>query len=553
MHSKTVVIVEDLEPQRTALRNKFERRGFRVGTAANVAEARRVIAELGEEIDVMVLDMRLEDPEAPDTTGADIGIEVQDQHPDWLPEYLIHSQFSEVNYYRLALRLGAAAYLSKLETNLEDVVRHVRALALRRALRLERPKVAEKLRVISESTKNLSVAVRRFCRELLAGELDACLGAPYVLLLTDEGGTQIFATNTDLPATYESFYTTLQAMAHGISNFSVPYKVSEEVMRKLPPPANDNEARIYERLPKAAFIPLANVKNFRLSLGLFEPEPGTKYPEDAEKLAIVLAQYVRSTIVEHFLRILVHLDSQKKAMLKSTSHLCVFLGQDQQGIIEEGLAAGDLREGGDAHRKLIMMADDLWQTGTILANVANSGSEEEYASFEVGELVEKAFRDLKERMNLRGVEFGVEGSCEVRAKQDDMYIAVIRVLQWLAQRRIETPPELDPRIWVRCARASGGSRVTFEDRSDRLPKKLREQLFMPFSVSVAAPVETEMRGPGLYLPLYLAQMLVEEKYGGVLDDKSDDLEGDVGHRLVMRFDSLDRATERGPGEGSAAR
>src|ERR1700756_340755 len=98
MHSKTVVVIEDLETQRMALQNVLERRGFRVGSAATVAGARQGIEALGEEIDVMVLDMRLEDPEDPDTTGADIGIEVQDQHPNWLPEYLIHSIYAEVNY-----------------------------------------------------------------------------------------------------------------------------------------------------------------------------------------------------------------------------------------------------------------------------------------------------------------------------------------------------------------------------------------------------------------------------------------------------------------------
>jgi len=33
--------------------------------------------------------------------------------------------------------------------------------------------------------------------------------------------------------------------------------------------------------------------------------------------------------------------------------------------------------------------------------------------------------------------------------------------------------------------------------------------------------------------------LVEEKYGGRLEDKSDELEGAIGHRVVMRFNSSD--------------
>jgi DNA-binding NarL/FixJ family response regulator len=538
MRSKTVVIIEDNEPQRLALQSALEHRGFEVCGAGTVEEARKAIDVLGDKIDVMVLDMRLEDPNEPSTTGADIGIQVQDEHPNWLPEYLIHSAFAEVNYYRLALRLGAAAYLSKQETDLGDVVRHVRALAMKRALRLERPQVAETLRSIFDSTKNLSAAVKKFCGDVLAGELNACLGAPYVLLLTDETGTQNFATNTDLPTGHESLYTTLQAMAHGISNFSSPYEISDEVIKHLPAPINRNEAEIYERLPKSAFIPLANVKNFRLSLGLFQPKRGeARYPEDTGKLASVLAQYVRSTIVEHFLRILVHLDSQKRTMLKSTSHLCLFLGQDQQAIIEEGINMGHIQPETDTRQKLVMMADDLWETGTILANVANSNPQEEHPSFQMQELVFKAFKDLEEKRVIKDMHFDVIGTCKIRAKQDDIYIAVARLLQWLAQRKIETPPDVEPGITVTCLQNDNTSEIIFEDRSNRLPARLREQLFMPFSISVIPAPDTKLRGPGLYLPLYLAKMLVEEKYGGWLDDKSDEIDGSVGHRLVMRFDS----------------
>lgn len=544
MLGKTVVIVEDQEPQRLALHSALERRGFQVKSAATVAEARYAIEFAGEEIDVMVLDMRLEDPNEPDTTGADIGIQVQEEHPDWLPEYLIQSSFAEVNYYRLALRLGVAAYLSKAETNQSDLIQHVRALALKRALRLERPRVAEILRSISEATKSLSAAVRKFCREILAGELDTCLGAPYMLLLTDENGTQNFATNTDMPVGYEPLYTTLQAMAHGISNFSSPYTVSEQGMKYLPQPNNHNELQLYERLPRAVFIPLANVKNFRLSIGLFESKLGeTKYPEDIGKLATVLTQYVRPTIVEHFLRILVQFDSQKRTMLQSTSRLCLSLGQEQQGIIEESVATGQLQAGSNAHHELIRMADDLWETGTILANVTTNDSEEEYEPFEIKDLIVTAINNLGEGMSLQGIRFNVEGSCMIEARQDDLYIVVIRVLQWLAQRRIETPLGLEPEISVRCADVNGTSQIIFEDRSKRLPKRLRDRLYTPFFISAIPPLDAKLPGPGFYLPLYLAKMLIEEKYGGWLDDKSDELEGDVGHRLVIRFESVGRNRE----------
>jgi len=159
------------------------------------------------------------------------------------------------------------------------------------------------------------------------------------------------------------------------------------------------------------------------------------------------------------------------------------------------------------------------------------------------ELVERARVELDERMFLGDLKFTVEGSCRVKARRDDMYVAVIRVMQWLAQRRFETSPEVEPEIRVYCRDDNKYSIVNFEDRSARLPENLREQLFQPFSVSVVRPSETKLRGPGLYLPLFLSKMLVEEKYGGWLDDRSDELEGDIGHRLVMRFDSFLKADQ----------
>jgi ActR/RegA family two-component response regulator/signal transduction histidine kinase len=536
MKTKTIVIVEDEEEQRVPLQKALERRGFRVGGAGTVAEAYKVIEELGEAIDVMVLDMKLDDPYARNTTGADIAIEIRDRHPNWMPEYLITTVHQNVmNYYRLALRLGAAAFLAKDEVNRDDTVRHIRALALKRSLRIERPSVMAELSAISDSTKNLSEAVQKFCREMLAGELNACLGSPYALLLTDERGTQNVATNTDLPTMYESSYFSIQALAHAITKLSSLYVISKQDMDDLPPPANAVEERVFARLPGATLLPLANVMNFRLSLALFVPQPGeSKYPEDTGQLAAGLAQHVRPSIVEHFLGILVHLESQKKAMLKSISYFCLYLGQDQQRIIEEGVTRRELQEESATHQNLQTMADDLWQTGTILNNAANSLSKDALPILEMRNLIESEFADLRDAMSLDELSFKLDGSCRVKAG-DDIRVAVKRLLHWLAQLHTETPPSVKPEIYVQCIEREDSSLIVFEDRSPRLSAKLREQLFEPFSTSVVLSTGAGDAGPGLYLPLYLAKVLVEEKYGGTLHDESDKMSGEIGHRLVMRL------------------
>lgn len=536
MRAKTVFIVEDEILQREALQETLKRRGFRVEAEGTVMNARRAIQRLGEDIDVMVLDMRLDDPDAPDVTGADIGIEFRDQHPNSLPEFLINTAHSEeVNYLKSAMRLGTAVYLSKGDTKVGDVVRHVRALALKRSLRMGRPPVMDALRSISSSTTNLSEAVERFCRGLLAVELSACLGAPYILLFTDERGTQNLVTNTDLPTGFETLHATLHSLAQVNSNRSMPHFFSASEMRNLPAPVNEVESRTMARLAGAALVSLATVRNFGLSLALFDPMPEeTKYPEETQQLATLVAQYARPTIVEHFLSILVHLDSQKHAMLKSVSYLCLYLGQDQQKFIDEGISTQELKEGSDTHEKMATMADDLWETGTMLNSAANQAPEDHVSQFEIGEMIKAAFTELVNEMDWDDLEFTLTGSCQVKARRYDIYVVVTKLLQWLAQRSPQTPSDLLPEITVKCIAGEESSTIFFEDRSLRLPAKLRGYLFEPFSTSLINNARSGSQ-PGLYLPLYLAKTLVEEKYGGRLNDESDDMEGELGHRLVMRF------------------
>ena len=541
---KTVVIVEDDDEQRTFYQNALRRRGFRAEGAAKVAEAYCLIEQLGEEIDVMLLDMRLLDPEAPTTTGADVAIRVRDEHPNWMPEYVVKTAFPyEVNYYRLALCLGVAAYLAMDEVSEADVLRHIRALALKRSLRIERPKVLAALNSISESTKSLSDAVVKFCTQMLAKELNACLGTPYILLLSDDRGTQNVATNTDLPIGYETSYSAIQEMAHGITKPAAQYVISKDDTMGFPTPTGDAAQRIFGRLPGAALLPLAKVMNFKLSLALFKAENGeSKLPEETGPLASVLAQHVRPSIVEHFLGILVQLDAQRKAMLKSTSHFCLYVGQEQQRIINDGINNGELPKESGLHYTLATMADDLRRTGAILSSAVSDRSQQAQSVFEMKDIVESEFANLRQMIDSNDISLRLEGSCQVSAG-DDLAIAVKRLLQWLIQRRTETPPALKPEIYVQCVEREDESRIIFEDRSRRLPKDLREQLFEPFSTSVILDGACG-GGPGLYLPLYLAKMLVEEKYGGRLSDESDAKAGDVGHTLMMCFSPPVGSTSR---------
>jgi hypothetical protein len=132
--------------------------------------------------------------------------------------------------------------------------------------------------------------------------------------------------------------------------------------------------------------------------------------------------------------------------------------------------------------------------------------------------------------------FKVEGDCVVQADSDDLCIVTSRMLQWFRQRWGDLPEGGAPIITAQCAETNHGSEISFEDRSRRLSKRLREELFIPFTQAISLPMEIAKDNlPGRYLPFYLAKMLVEEKYRGVLEDHSDELPNDAGHRFVIRF------------------
>jgi CheY-like chemotaxis protein len=173
-----VLYIEDSESQRKSLKMALEHRGFRVGVAGDVAAARSLFEKLRGQIDVVALDMRLEDPKWPQMTGADVAMEYFSPQTPYLPEFLIHSAYSEVDYYKLALKLGVATYLEKSEHKQADFIRHIRALMIRRFLSIKHPEASDWIQRIVEASRNRSEAIVKFCQDQLepifSGRLAAC-------------------------------------------------------------------------------------------------------------------------------------------------------------------------------------------------------------------------------------------------------------------------------------------------------------------------------------------------------------------------------------------
>jgi DNA-binding NarL/FixJ family response regulator len=534
MNKKLVLNVEDDEALRLPLKGMLFDRGFDVRNAANVKQAREIAQEIGDLLDVVSLDMDLKDPRG--ISGGHVGLEILGSHPDYPPEFLVVSGEPDLAYYSLAIQLDVAAYLPK-PISPEEHIRHIRALALRRGLSLARPKAAQRISRIASESRSLTDAVVHFCREILAPELESCLGAHFVILFNGERGTQVCATDTDLPDGPDPAYKQVQALALGEGNRSEPFVLKSSRLEAFD---THTSAEILRRLDKAAFIPLS-VRDLRLSLGVLQTSPSNKlrYPEDPRALCKVLAQYLKPTVIDHMLTILTQwaeLEAKRKTVLINTAQFCLSVGQEQLDILS--MSNGGVGQPSQSVlQKLRTLAEDLRDTGGTLLHLGD----EPVDGFEQMSMF---LRDTWEEVagpeaGFRGT-FKVEGDCVIQADSDDLYIVTSRMLQWFRQRWDDLPEGGAPLVTARCTETDRGAEITFEDRSRRLSKRLREELFTPFTQAISLPMEiAKEKLPGRYLPFYLAQMLVEEKYKGHLEDRSDELPGETGHRFLMHFPAAD--------------
>jgi len=545
---KKVLVIENEDGVRLALRVILEASGFEVFDAKDEAEACRLAEQHWEELDVVIVDMHLIGDEDDETqlTGAEIVIRFRQKELSFPPESVVYSRQSKITYYRLAMRLGAAAYVLKGEQDSRAVVQHVRVLALRRALNGENPKTAAEVARIAVHSSTQSDAILTFCHRVLQPEFEACLGVQFVILVTEGNTTRVGADNIGLPPGSSSFYHTLQALAHGKGNLTEPFVLESE---NLEPPTDQETAQLYKQLNRAAFLPLSLSNKLRLSIGILhsennEPIFGRPYEE---ALCVLLAQYLRPTVLQSVMNIW-SVWTELRATRTSTAKLCLSVGQE----INVGLAADDLDQLED-------LANDLNDTGQYLTQLENRSWRDDSTAISVKDLVEATSEYVCKSTGSAELKPQVQGDCSIQARRSDLEIIFSRLLQWFVYRSKTVPLDVSPAIKIECDARNGVSNISFEDTSHRLPKKLREDMFAPFTQAISTPFAAidntspitgadadgqNHTSSGRYLPLYLAKMLVEGRYHGLLEDHSDEITGHAyGHRILMQFPTVSSTGE----------
>ncbi|HXQ33361.1 MAG TPA: hypothetical protein VN843_05010, partial [Anaerolineales bacterium] len=423
------------------------------------------------------------------------------------------------------------------------------------ALSNENSVTADKLARIATQCHDRSELIKKFCQHILKPEFEACLKVPFVILLTDQNETQ---NCVDLSAKTRGFYSQLQKLISNHDNQRGPFILEAS---KLDPTSDSEIAARYQTLDRAAFMHLSVSQDLQLSVGIMQETESELVPdpEDAKALCTLLSHYLRPTIFENMLKIWPRW-AELRATRTSTARLCRVVGQELKYM----LPAREQEERSwpeDSLSRLWSLADDLSDTGDLLRDLEERRWGERLELVSMREIAEMAWRWITHDEENPQRSFAMIGDCLVEGDRRDLDIAVSRLLHWLAQRRAATPIDEEPLVTVRCSETSAGPSIVFEDKSQRLHKKLREEMFATFSHAVPVPFNLEFETTesaksgaedaagksasklGRYLPLYLAQMLIEGRYHGTLEDHSDDedlKDRKVGHRVVMQFPPLER-------------
>ena len=553
----SILIIEDNVSVRNGLQLKLLERGFYAEGVESIAGGKNTLAEKGENFDVILIDMRLDHYEDSKNNigvlGADLVIEFFKKNASkrdfQKPEPIILSGFRDEEFYQKALQLGAATYLVK-PTPSEVVIRHLRALAIKRLLSNNVDLVDEIENIVLKS-RDEAALYDNLCSSILGEVFSACLGSPFILLLTQFDNLFPLVTKNcaggdeDFPVGEDDIYKELLFLMYRNSNVSSkPFVLNDEEFELLKKRKSSLSDAQINRLKGAAFISLPLAGNFRLSIGILESN--NEYSEPPEEMANLLISYVNPATIMFLGEITARWHknvAEKNTTIKKLATFCNNVGKEQLYILEDAnLMKRDSDDYLDSkiYRQIKSLAEDLHHTGRVLEPI----SEKDFVTsnlptFSMRTLIDKAWYELNEEHKVKGrSNFLIEGDCQVQGEEEEFFLIAFRFLHWFSRRKFEVPENVEHFIKVTCSMDNSYAVITFEDNSYRIPEQLMEKLFNPFSPAAPPPTSDDVadsRKPGLYLALYLSQIIVEEKYRGRLRQCSEELGGEMGHKIEMKI------------------
>ena len=549
MGESGVLIVEDNGLQRRVLEKELKDIGFCPWSATSVANARELAQKHVNDLDVIVLDMQLTDwldavdGAGNEISGADLGQSIKQEMNGYPPEFLIISSYRKEDYYRSAIKLGAAAYLQKLggsELDTEEIARHIRVLALRRTLNVACPDTASWVERIVTECREQHEIIADFCREVLCRQLARTLGAPSAILLSSEEGSFCYSSeacgSTEGP---DRTYGIIQDIVHSGRRHGEPFILDD--LGKLGGSGEVGDPAMLLRFGGAAALPLTLEGNTRLSLCILPKQGEGGLSKDTQALARVLAEYFRPAVLAFLVRIsAMCAELMNRAVISATSRACLYSGQEQVSLLSASMEAEPRVAEDPRIIRLMELAEDMRDIGERLGDIL---PDEEYAEaaerfdkVDLADLVAKAWDEVCQAHDIEPAVLEIEGQATVKGIREDLLFAVSKLLQWFADRMVMSGGDSGPSVSITSDPSGKEGRLILQDSSPRLHPNLRERLFFPFSQKLPKlklEREHSKEYPGEHMPLYLAKVLIELPSKGRLQDQTDNLSGERGHRFVI--------------------
>lgn len=538
--AKMVVVVENNEGLRTSLVKSLKHRGFDAKGLATREEVRQSVSELLKEVDVAVLDLDLEDANAPTTTGLDAGQDIVEHQPALPPKRIVYSDHTNTEQYRAAADSGIDAFIPKT-SGVTTLYNQVRTSGLVRALSPVRAEISEKIERIAEQSLNRINEARKICLEVIAPEVDACLDVPCIFLLSRGPKTEILGHKNaaGVEALLKAAQVQDRIFAEKEKQEAKPLELSPEDLNAPPEELSDS----FRQLERSGFLPLFEEDDQRLSIGILSAPLDDYFWKEKDPLHFArnLIRELPEPIVKQF-KYLSHVKAIiEKTKLKHTSGFCLYVGETQINALEESLEEKEIEDSNACFRRLKRLADDLRATGIEFSRIIEAPRTEtdtaDAKKTSASEVINEAWNMIKKRGNALELR-SIGPDLELTIPRRDLLVAALRMLEWLAQRQDKIPPGAPKVVEVVYGSERGHAAISFKDHSRRLGGQIRRRLFEPFTQGTTTSANAKNQGdtqPGLYLPLYLAKTLLTVKNHGSLEDCTDELTSEQGHCFVFTF------------------
>lgn len=542
---KTVVFVENDKTIRDSVTLGLEHQGFRTFGVANRFAMRQLRERPHPDIDVMILDINLEDQQS-HATGFDVGQEVIDSQPDLPPRIIIYSGHRDTNYYEAAVRMGADDYIAKADhLGRKRLFSRVSTSSLFRSLSPVRPEISWRLGQIAEKNLGLDLSATHICQQIIAPEVKACLGVSCVFISSNIKEARILDPEAQLFSELPKDWLSVQQRIFEAEPVASPFMLSPRDIESFIKQGNDDLIR---RLERAIFVPLYDEGAYSLSMGILPTDEAEvlREQESPGHYAQNVYSRLREPIAKEFKYLRQVKATIERTKLRHTSSFCLYVGKTQIDALEQSLENKEITSENACFRRLKRLADDLQATGLEFSRLLENRVPSEItnpAKVSARTVVNEAWKMLAQQgvVNPDRLEITHTGAdVQIPIEHEDLFLATLRMLEWLAQREDKIALDAPHRTIDVCyERQPGRVAIRFTDHSWQLGERLRRRLFEPFTQGTTTSVETGDKGeprPGLYLPLYLAKVLLTVKNDGILEDRTDELDSKkVGNCFVFAF------------------